>query len=367
MPSPENFYQGGKDVFLAKVRADFDAIEEQSTKSLDALSNYSLIGSDPDAMSLFTRVSENDTAVWRHIGTTGVTNQGHRQAGGNYPRAQFIRTWETAVHDPDEQDANSFVVPEEREMKEARAYSNALNRAKKVLNKMVRTNLEDPFEVFNLAFSAPADHPTRFFVRGNMGLDGNNTPLNERLVSTQHARADAGATQSNAINSGGNARAFSGDAFWAGMEQGATIKDDVGESFPVFGGRVTLMVPPANGYVKEANELNQSQYEPATDQNQINVINGLMAKIVSTPSLLRSKYVSSVANNTQWFMVDEGNRDPEVGAGLVMVDFVPMSTNVYRDQDVDSVVYTAKQEKVYGFADWRCVLGSNGTGTSYTD
>lgn len=366
MSTPENFYQGNKDVFLSKVRADFDAIEEQSTKSLMALSNYSLIGSDPDTMTLFTKVNENDTAVWRHVGTTGVNKQGKRQAGGNYPRAQFIRTWETAVHDPDEQDANSFVVPEEREMKEARAYATALNRAKKVLNKMVRTNLEDPFEVFNLAFSAPADHPTRFFVRGNMGLDGNNTPLNERLVSTQHARADGGATQSNALNASGNARPFSADAFWAAMEQGATIQDDVGESYPVFGGRVTLLVPPANGYVKEANELNASQYEPGTDQNQINVINGLMAKIISTPSLLRSKYVSAVANNTQWFMVDESSRDAEIGTGLVSIDFVPMSTNVYRDQDVDSVVYTAKQEKVYGFGEWRCVLGSNGTGSAYS-
>jgi len=226
--------------------------------------------------------------------------------------------------------------------------------------------LQDPFEVFNLAFTAPASQPTRFFVRGNMGLDGNNTALNERLVSTQHARADGGATQSNAINASGAARPFSADAFWAAMEQGATFKDDVGEDAPRFGGKVSILLPPANGYVKEANELNMSQYEPGTADNQINVMNGLMGRIIVTPTLLGSKYVSSVANSTQFFMVDETVRDPEVGTGLVAIDFVPMQTKVERDQNTDSVVYKAKQEKVYGFVEWRCVLGSNGTGSAYS-
>lgn len=355
------------DVFLAKVRYDFDKVTEQSRGSLDKLTNYSIIGTSPDSGSLFMSVNETAGAVWRHTGTTEVTSKGTRSAGGNYPETEFIRTWETAVHDPDEQDANTIHVPEEREMKEAASYKDALNRGAKVFNRMVRTNYEDPFEVFNLAFTAPATHPTRFFVRGNMGLDGNNTPLNERLVSTQHARADGGTTESNAVLSSGNARPFSADAVWAAREQGAAVKNDVGEDMPMFGGLLSIVIPNANGYVKEAMELNGSALEPGNAENQINVMNGVFGKAITAPTLLRSKYVSAVANPTQWFLVDTDGVDAEVGTGLTKITFVPLQSKVVRDEQTDSIVYKAKQEHVYGFCEYRAVLGSKGDGASYTD
>lgn len=366
----ETLYQGAKDVFLARVRADFDTLENQALTSFKMYETYSLMGTDPMADSLFVNVSEvtdeGDRAVWRHIATSGVEGEGERSAGGVYPRATFIRGYETEVFDPDKQIANEFQVPEERQDKEGRKYKAILDRAQKILVKMNRTNIEDPFEVFNLAFTAPASHPERFFVRGNAGLDGNKTALGERLVSTQHARADGGATQSNAVQSSGNARAFSDDAYFSAREQAAAFRDDVGEFTPRFGGSVTIVIPPANGLVREAKEINQSDQIVGSANNEINVHKGLFGRVISTPSLLASKYVSGVANTNQWFLVDEGSRDPQTGAGMVCVTFVPMTTRVERDQEHDAIRYKIKQTKVYGWVDWRNTLGSLGSGAAYS-
>lgn len=366
----ETLYQGSKDVFLARVRADFDALENQALTSFKMYQTYSLMGTDPMADSLFVNVSEvtddGDRAVWRHVATSGVEGEGTRSAGGKYPRATFIRGYETAVFDPDEQLANEFKVPEERQDKEGKKYATVLNRAQKILIKMNRTNIQDPFEVFNLAFTATASLPTRFFVRGNAGLDGNQTPLGERLVSTAHARADGGATQSNAVQSSGNARAFSDDAYFAAREQGAAFKDDVGEDSPRFGGSVTIAIAPANGLVREAMEINGSNEIVGSANNEINVHKGMFGRVISTPSMLASKYIPTVTDTSKWFLVDEVSRDPEVGTGLVCITFVPMTTKVERDNEHDSIVYKIKQTKVYGFVDWRNIIGSKGDNAAYS-
>lgn len=371
----EALYQGAKDIFLAKVRADFDAIEDQALKSTNALKSYSLIGTDAMADNLYVQISDTtsdgDRAVWRHVGTTGVKDLGTRSAGGNYPEAEFIRTYETAVFDPDNQNAGQFKLPEEREGKEGTQYKSVLGRAQKLLLEIDRQNVKDPFESYNLAFTAPSSFPTtgagggRFFVRGNMGLDGNNTALGERLVSIQHARADGGATQSNAVQSSGNARAFSDEAYWAAREQGATFKDDVGKEMPMFGGKVTIMVPPANSLVRTAMELETSEWQTQTAENQINIHKGMFTRVISSPFLLASAYVSGVANTNQWFLQDDSTRDPQTGAGMICIAFVPLTTDSYRDQQLDSVVYKVKQEKSYGFVDWRNILGSKGDGAAY--
>jgi len=366
----ETLYQGSKDIFLAKVRADFDALENQALTSFKMYSEYSLMGTDAMADTLFVNISETtddgDRAVYRHVGTSGVEGEGNRVAGGVYPRATFIRTYETEVFDPDNQVANEFHVPEERLGKEGNQYATILNRAQKLLIKMNRTNIQDPFEVFNLAFTAPASHPDRFFVRGNAGLDGNNTALGERLISTQHALANGGTSISNAVQSSGTARAFSDDAYFAAREQAAGFKDDVGEDMPTMGGAVTIMIPPANGLVRLAEEINQSSEKVGTANNDINVNKGLFGRVISSPSLLASKYVSGVANTNAWFLVDESNRDPETGSGMVCVSFVPLTTDTYRDDSTDSIVYKIKQTKVYGWTAWHNVVGSLGTGAAYS-
>lgn len=372
----EQLYQGSKDVFLARVRAKFDAIEDQALKSSRALKDYSLVGTDSMTDNLFTLVSETteegERAVWRHIGTTGVKDLGTRSAGDDYPQVDFIRNYETVVFDPDNQIAGEFKIPDERTNKEGAAYKSILNRAQKLLIEIDRTNVKDPFEVFNMAFTAPTSYPTtgtgggRFFARGNNGLDGNNTALGERLVSIQHARADGGATQSNASQSSGLARAFSDAAYWAAREQGATFKDDVGKEMPMFGGQLTVVTAPANSQVRLAKELDESDWVVQSMENQINVQRGTMRRIVSSPYLLASAYVSSVANTTQWFLVDDSTRDPESGSGLICVSFVPLQSNTYRTDQKDSVAYNVKQEKSYGFVDWRNVIGSNGSGVAYS-
>jgi hypothetical protein len=245
-------------------------------------------------------------------------------------------------------------------------YKNILNRASKLITEMDRRNIADPFEVFNLTFTAAASLPTKFFARGNMGLDGNNTALAEPLTSIQHARADGGTTWSNAIQSAGNARAFSDDAYWAAREQGAAFVDDVGKQYPAFGGRVKIMVPPANGLVRAAKEIDESEWQVETAENQINIHKGMFASIISSPFLLASGYVSGVANTNQYHIIDDSVRSEEVGTGFVCITFIPLQSNTYRTEQNDSVAYNIKQEHVYGAIEPRAVLSSKGDGNAYT-
>lgn len=373
---PEVLFQGAKDVFLVGVRADFNAIEDQALKTTRSLSQYNLLGSDPMADTLYTEISSNDSdgqrAVWRHVGVSGAKSLSNRAAGGTFGEVEFIRTYETAVTDPDNQVAGKIKVPKEREAKESAMYKAALSRGRKLMMKIEQTNVKDPFEVFNLAFTATSSYPTsglggaRFFARGNRGLDGNATALGERLVSTTHARADGGTAQSNASNTSGNANVFDDDTYWSARELGSTFKDDVGDPCPKFGGKVSIVIPNANGYLRSAKEIQESDWQVELAENQVNVHKGMFSNIITSPYLLASAYVSGVANTTQWFIVDTSDRDPETGTGLVCINFIPLESNVFYDDEVRSTVYDIAQEKVYGFVDWRSVIGSNGTGAAYS-
>ncbi len=366
----ETLYQAGKDLFLAKIRADFDAVEDQALKGWNAIQSYYLIGTDPNGDTLFTKVSnttsDGDRAVWRNISVAGIQNLGNRAAGGVYPNSTFIRGWETVVTDPDNQVAGMVQVPEERDVKEAAQYRAVLNRAQKLLYEVGRTAIADIFEVLNLGFSAPSAYPARFFAKGQGNTTGNPSNITNPLISTIHPRADGGATQSNAVNTSGNAAAFSDTIFWSAREQGATFKDDVGKPMPMFGGKLCIAVPPANSLVRLAMELTGSEWKTNSAVNDINVHFGQLGRVISSAYLLQSYYLSSVANTKQWFLIDEQSKDPSTGTGLVQVSFVPMSTRVERDPFTDSVMYKIKNETAQGWIDWRNVIGSNGGGAAYT-
>jgi hypothetical protein len=333
------------------------------------LADWTLIGANSNVQALWTNVSnitsEGDRAVWRDVGTTGIQKLGRRRAGQVYPEAQFLRTYETAVYDPDFQYSAEFIVPEERDVKEAKQYKEVLNRAQKMLYEIDRQNVADIFEIFNLAFTIPTSYPTCFFAKGNKGTDGNYTALNEYLISIQHARADAGTTISNAVQSSGNAAAFSDPIYYAAKEQGATLVDDVGKPMPMFGGHTTAVVPPANGLVRLAKEINGSEWKTLTANNDINVLQGMLTDVKSSPYLLQSFYLASTSNKSAWFLIDDTVRDPELGTGLVRIAFVPLETRAERRHEIDSLVYKVKETYCYGWSDWRNVLGSKGTGTAY--
>lgn len=367
----EPYYQGSKDVFLVGVRADFDAVEDQALKATRALQDWSLIGANGNVQAMFTNVSnvtnEGGRSVWRNIGTSGVQALGRRSAGTPYPAATFLRTYETQVYNPDNQDAAEFVVPEERGDSEKTEYKEVLNRAQKLLYEIDRINVADIFELWNLAFTVPTSYPDRFTAKGNRGLDGNYTALNEYLISIQHARADGGTTISNAVQSSGNAAAFSDPNYYAAKEQGATLVDDTGKPMPMFGGHTTAIVPPANGLVRLAREINGSEWKTLSNNNDINVLQGLLNDVKSSPYLLNSYYVSGVSNKKAWFLVDDTVRDPELGTGLVRIAFVPLQTRTQRQETIDSIVYKVKQQYAYAWVDWRNVIGSKGDGLAYSN
>lgn len=368
----ETFYQGSKDVFLTGIRADFDNVEDQAMRAVSALENNGLLSSEETPMGIFTEISEvmseGDRTVWRNIAVAGLQTLGTRKAGGVYPEGQFIRGYETAVFDPDLQDAIRITVPEERQTKEARQYKDVLNRAQKEVIEIRRKNIADPFDVFNYAFTAPTSYGGggHFIAKGNQGLDGNFTALNERLISTQHARADGGTTISNAVNVSGNSAVFSDTNYYSGLEQAQGFKDDVGKPMPMLAGTKAIVVPPASGLVRTAKELNESEWKVQTANNEVNIQKGTFTDIISSPYLLSSYNTPTITSTTQWFIVDTSTREPEVGTGLVRVCFVPTNSRVDRSADNDAVVYKVKQSYSYVWTDFRNTIGSNGLNTAYS-
>lgn len=360
------------DVFLTKVRADFDVVENQAMKAISSLESNGLLESETVPNAVFTEVTnitdDGDRAVWRHIAVAGVGSIGVRKAGNPFPTNTITRGYETDVYDPDNQDASEFAVPEERQDKEGKKYQSVLNRAQQLIYKMRFKNIGDPLDVFNLAFTAPTSYPTggKFFARGNGGLDENHTALGERLVSTTHARADGGATQSNAVQTGGNAAAFNVTTYSAALEQAITFKDDVGDPTPKLGGSKCAIVAPSNGLVRTAKEIMGSEWKPGTANNEINAFKDNFNCIISSPYLNASYNVSTIANTFQWFLVDTLNTDPEVGTGLVRICFIPMNSRVERDQFKRAILYQVNQEYSYGFVSWFSVLGSKGDGSAYS-
>lgn len=364
--------QGSLDVFLVGIIGDIDAVTDQSRQSLKALMDYSMLGADNKVGGVFTNVASATEsgmrAVWRHTETTALSGAiANRGSKDRYVDATYIRGWMTAVYDPDFQLAEQLVEAEERLAKEDTAYRQYLNRAQKLYEKFARQNILDLFEHFNLAFTAPTGYPNAlFFAKGTQGLDGNMTPLNERLVSTQHALANGGTTQSNAINTAGNAAPFSITAYNAALEQGGATVDDVSEPMPMFGGMKDIFIANANGQVATVKTLNESMWQPKTGNNDINVYAGSFERIITGPYLGTSYYIPSITNNTEWFVVDRSNQDPEVGTGFVRVEFWGMDSKVQRVDPIDSIAFKMKEEYAYGWTDWRNILGSNGSGTAYS-
>lgn len=368
--------QGSLDVFLVGVMGDIDAVTDQSRQSLKALMDYSMLGADNKVGGVFVNVAsatdDGMRAVWRHTGTTALTGPiGNRSSKDRYPDATYIRTWLTSMFDPDLQLAEQLVEAEERLAKEDRVYKSYINRSSKLYEKFARQNILDLFEQFNYAFTVPASYPNPLFfgkgTQGLAGIEGTGTALNERLISTQHALAQSGlATQSNAVQTGGNAAPFSVQAYNQALEQGGATVDDVGEPMPMFGGQKDIMTPNKNGQVATIKTINESQWAPKTGNNDINVYEGSFERIVTGPYLGTSYYAPTITNPTMWQVLDRGNIDPEVGTGFVRVEFWGMDSKVERVNEIDSIAFKMKEEYAYGWTDWRNVIGSNGSGNAYS-
>lgn len=370
----ETFYQGPKDVFLTKVRADFDAVEDQAVRAVSNLESNGLLNSETKTDGLFTEITEvtdeGNRAVWRHVAVAGLQQLGTRHAGGVYAEGSFPRGYETVVTDPDLQDASEFAVPEERSDAESSKYKMALNRAQKLVIEARRKNMGDPFEILNYAFVAPTSFPsTKFVAKGNNGLNGANTALNEKLITTSHALASGlapSAGVSNGIANSTNWAAFNPTYYYAALEQATTFVDDVGKPMPMFGGMKATLVPNANGLVQTAKQIEGSEWTVGNSNNEINVLKSEVGRIISSPYFTNSINGSAVINaeNKKWFLADLSSQDPQVGTGLVRVCFVPTESRVERREPTDALVYKLKQSYSYVFVDWRNVIGSLGDGTA---
>ena len=366
----ETLFQGNKDVFLAGVRAKFDAVEQQAVRAVTSLEQNGLLGSDTVTDGLFTEVSnvadDGNRVVWRHVTVAGVQQMGTRVAGGSYPEGSFPRGWETVVVDPNLQDAVEFTVPEERLDAEGKKYKQYLDRANLAVIDARRKNIGDPFDVLNQAFILPASYASAKFVgKGNNGLDDNGTALNERLITITHKIAMTNAATSTALSNcvvnSGNHAAFNDTYYYAAKEQFTSFVDDVNKPMPMGGGMLTLVVPNTNGLVRTAQEINKSDWKVGTANNEVNVLQSTVGRIIASPYLTNSiNYSTANTQNKKWFLIDTSLQMPEVGTGLIRVCFVPTTSRTEPKPGEDSIVYKLKQSYSYGFCDFRNLVGSLG-------
>jgi hypothetical protein len=170
-------------------------------------------------------------------------------------------------------------------------------------------------------------------------------------------------TAVNGVSNSGNWAAFGDTYYYAALEQATTFIDDVGKPMPMFGGSITIVVPNANSLVRTAKEINKSEWKVGTANNEVNVLNGTLTRVISSPYLTNSiNYVTANAQKNKWYLIDTATQDPQVGTGLLRVCFVPTNSRVERRQENDAIVYKLKQSYCYVNTDWRNVIGSLGTG-----
>jgi len=115
-----------------------------------------------------------------------------------------------------------------------------------------------------------------------------------------------------------------------------------------FPGTYTILVPPA--LEREAKEITESELDPDTAENALNVYKGGTAKVVVCP------YISTAGggSDTAWFLLTPGHKINWFWRNKPSFD---------REVDFDTGVakYKVEVEYVCGFSDWRGVYCADGT------
>lgn len=115
-----------------------------------------------------------------------------------------------------------------------------------------------------------------------------------------------------------------------------------------FTGKLKLVVPPA--LRREAIEITQSELDPDTAENAVNVFRG-SADVVVSPFLGAAVTGGS---DTAWFVLAGGHK----------LNFFWRKKPTFdkeTDFDTDVLKYKVKAKYIAGFSDWRGVYGSDGT------
>ena len=112
-------------------------------------------------------------------------------------------------------------------------------------------------------------------------------------------------------------------------------------------GKYTLVVPPA--LQREAVEITESELDPNTANNNVNVYKG-SANVVVVPYL----GTAGGGSDAYWFLMSPGHK----------LNFKWRTRPVFdKDIDFDTGVlkYSIVTDYIAGFSDWRCIIGSDGT------
>jgi phage major head subunit gpT-like protein len=194
------------------------------------------------------------------------------------------------------------------------------DRVMKITESASRKRFLDAVSVFNNAFTAgdyagsdakalcATDHPTSptnstaLSNRLSLALDAEN--LNTAMITMQQFKGDTGDYTTNNPD--------------------------------------TLLVPLA--LRKKALELTQSQLDPETANNAINIYRGQMTVLVS----------KDLTDTNAWFLMDSRERQ----RSLKWFNRVPLEMKIV-DETTTHIVYEWYMRYGYGFNNWRWIVGSN--------
>lgn len=351
-------YGTSQSIFLKGVYKDLAVLEDQSMSQLSALRSYKLVDTDPNVDSLFTKLTYHNQEQVEFIYTTAMKPIGKRRPGQNYPETNDLVGYRTRVS-AGSQFSGKAKLEEEFAQRTNPAYSNFIDKSAKLLRALQNKIIEQYWAVFNNAFTAPSSqNRDDLFNQGN--VDGLNVPL----ISTQHPRVDGGASQANTFTGANAQLAFSDSALWSAKTVMAQLLDDVGNPYPTMGGRFAIVVPPSGTAVRIAIEIAMGEWKHNSTTRDVNVFEGLIATVYTSPYLL-SVHGGS---DTAWFLVDLENRSSRYGTGLCVVELLPIQTKVKSPAETDNDVYeySVKYESKAGWLEWRNVFGSKGDGSTYT-
>lgn len=214
--------------------------------------------------------------------------------------------------------ASGFMV--ERKMLDDMQYDGIFDSASQMGTAFARKRQKDAASVFNNAFTAGA----------TAGYDG------VALCSDSHPLSESDTTTVD----NNLALALTGDNLETAITTMQAFGDDLGEEIVIMPD--ILLVPRA--LWREARELTESEKEPESAENAINVFTGLRA--VVWPYL---------TDTNAWFLIDStmANRY------LKWYNRVPVEFGAEEDFDTFFRKYRGYMRYSFGWSDWRWVIGSN--------
>lgn len=276
-----------------------------------------------------------------YMGKTGAGRLQITEEGDTVNDTQRFRSYSTTVA----WTKYTQSIDVTREQIEDRTFTSQLDEVRDLSIQANITQDEAFVEVFNDGFTGTGEATSNGYSIQNYG-DG------EELFSTVHPTQVPGAsTQSNASST---SIPFNHDNLETGLVALIEQASDDGKPMTLMG-RPTVLVPPA--LQKEAIEITQSQLDPSTANNAINVYRNGMGTDMATSTFLSGTFNGS---DTAWHVViPQRNK---------IVHFVRQAPRPTQDVNIKNevVTYVISARFKEAVLDWRRTWASKGDNSTYS-